>query len=70
MTDHDYRLVRRLNDVEPKCGTCAWWKGEPSQAVAHCDRNTLATLNLSVCTAWKKRREADDVEVMWNDDAC
>lgn len=50
------RLEARRASNEPKCANCRWWSDRDSETaiVGQCERRDgLATLDLSVCSAWE-----------------
>ena len=69
--EKDIRLNRRLHDGEPKCFTCGWWRAQPGQTIAPCDRNTttehqVATLDMQVCSSWRRNNDPDGD--IWQDE--
>ncbi len=48
-------LELRLDNSEPKCWTCGWWRGDAPSSAAMCERHDIKTLSLSVCQEWRDR---------------
>lgn len=58
-------LENRRNNTEPRCANCGWWNGRATSA-GRCDRHTITTLDLAVCTDW---RDGDPLQEVLSPDA-
>lgn len=59
----DPRLETRVQNAEPKCWSCGWWRGGYSinASAGHCDRHNMKTLSLSVCQDWRDVEPVQEV---------
>ena len=50
----DARLELKRADMSAKCANCREWEGrDTGKSSAKCDRHSVVTLDLMVCSAWE-----------------